>query len=141
MLPPREVKTVQFIKQVNKPSSVYDGHLTNIRLWRISCSLPAGMTERITPCFAASRLFGIAPCRDCSFHSLVKGHRHCSSDPDPWKDRPALSGCIILWSSDFPLRRHKHQSGHPDLLFLKPDRLTHQPHDFARAAHAQFEMT
>jgi len=27
--------------------------------------------------------------------------------------RPALPGCIILWSSDFPLRRQRRRSSHP----------------------------
>ena len=118
-----------------------DDHLTNIRLWQISGSLPESMRERIIPLS-----FDILPYLALLHAEIARFTLPCGSIVTVAliltgisSSGPALSGCIILWSSDFPLRRHEHPSGHPDLLFLKPDEPVHPPRYFARAAHAQSE--
>jgi len=94
-----------------------DGHLTNIRLWQISCSLPENDSGPDQPIFSYLALLHAEIAR----FTLPEGSIVTVALILIWvaPNRPALSGCIILWSSDFPLRRHEHQSGHPDLLFLK----------------------
>src|SRR5208283_760955 len=110
---------------------------------RYLAAYPRMMAGRIKPAFR--QRWKSSPIWHCSMQRLlVSLPPPAAGDivtvalilPSPRAGCPALSGCIILWSSDFPLRRHGHQSGHPDLIFLKPDGPTHQPRYFAHAAHA-----